>query len=283
VKKTYEICKTHLCSCKYCESRKLKSDTSRSFKFIFMKKLSYLGLLLLTVVFLDSCTAIKRRYSPGYSVVWNNKSKTKKLKSAVELSNKKESITKNEVNLVSNEVEKNPSLTKNFSENKEETLYTIYNNTSENDLASLNTNNNFSVRKMSKDNFSQNLTEKPSSNAETSNSISSKVTKTPVKFVKDKLKQKSNGGDTEMIIGIVLCLFGLAPFGIRYAKGKRSSAYKTNLMIWLAGWGCLLIGIITAVLMAAGGSISFLGLALYGIGGLLLFISFIHGLISILR
>ncbi|MBM3452024.1 MAG: hypothetical protein FJX84_02650 [Bacteroidetes bacterium] len=248
-----------------------------------MKKLSYLVLLLLTVIFLDSCSIVKRRYSPGYTVVWNAKSKTKKLKSSVELSNKKESITKNEVNSVANEVEKNPSLTRNFSENKEETLYTSYINTSENDFASLNTDNTFSVRKMSKDNYSQNLIEKPSSNVETSKSISSKVTKNPVKFVKDKLKQKSNGGDEEMIIGILLCLFGLAPFGVRYAKGKNSSAYKTNLMIWLAGWGCLLIGIITAVLMATGGSVSFLGLALYGIGGLLLFISFIHGLISILR
>ena len=31
-RKTYEICKTHSCSCKDCESRKLKSEMSRGFK-----------------------------------------------------------------------------------------------------------------------------------------------------------------------------------------------------------------------------------------------------------
>jgi hypothetical protein len=247
-----------------------------------MKKLSYLGLLLLTVIFLDSCTAVKRRYSPGYSVVWNNKSKTKNSKSTAELSNEKERITKNEVNSIDNKLEENPSLIRKFSMNKEESSYSSYNNTSENDLASLN-NNIISVKNTTKENHSQSLVKKSSPSEETTKSISSKVTKTPIKFVKDGLKQKSQGGDTEMIIGIVLCLLGLAPFGVRYAKGKKSSAYKTNLYIWLGGWACFLIGIITAVLMATAGSVSFLGLALYGIGGLLLFISFIHGLISILK
>jgi hypothetical protein len=245
-----------------------------------MKKLSLLSLAVLTILLLDSCSTLKRRYSSGYTVVWNSKSKSNKINSTVDASVKKNKAVKQESSLTESNSIASSSMKTSPSNVIIENPYLIYNNSSNSEIASIYDNNSISQSH----NGIKNVFEKSSiESSEAKINSNDKVIKSPIKTFKNKIKQESAAGDTELIIGIILCLFGLAPFGVRYVKGKRDSAYKTNLMIWLGGWGCLLIGIITAVLMASAGSLSFLGLALYGIGGLLLFISFIHGLISILK
>ena len=80
------------------------------------------------------------------------------------------------------------------------------------------------------------------------------------------------------IIGLVLVLIGLAPFGIKIAKGKNNKAFKTSLSLWLASWACFILGLIIAI-----AATSMFGVILFGVAAILHAVTFIHGLISILR
>lgn len=88
---------------------------------------------------------------------------------------------------------------------------------------------------------------------------------------------KTGDLDSDSILGIVLCLFGLAPFGVLIAKGK-GSEFKTNLMLWLGGIISLILGAVITVI-----TLSWFGLIFSAIGGILMLSSFIHGLLTILK
>jgi TM2 domain-containing membrane protein YozV len=62
-----------------------------------MKKLlQVVALSIIAISFMNSCSSVKRRYSPGYTVIWNSKSKSKKLSSPTELSSNKKKVSEME-------------------------------------------------------------------------------------------------------------------------------------------------------------------------------------------
>jgi hypothetical protein len=234
-----------------------------------MKKLG----LLVTAAFcvaivLNSCSVEKRLYRQGLTVDWN--SGIKKSKQAVEEIEESE-IASNSVQTASkSEVVASVSLTDEVSMNDEYTTETVlttestpsYTENSSNTEEILSETN---VDKNVKVNVTQNK-KKESTKVITKNNL------------KKALKSKSSGsmGDDELI-GIILCLVGLAPFGVMVAKGKRSSEFKTNLLLWLGGFACIILGVIIAL------SGSYIGAIFSILSSLLFLTSFVHGLISILR
>jgi hypothetical protein len=234
-----------------------------------MKKLG----LLVTAAFcvaivLNSCSVEKRLYRQGLTVDWN--SGIKKSKQAVEEVEESE-IASNSVQSVSkSEVVTSISLNDEASINNEFTTETVLTTESTPSYTenSTNTEENLSetnVVNNDKVNVTQNK-KKESTKVITKNNP------------KKALKSKSAGsiGDDELI-GIILCLVGLAPFGVMVAKGKRSSEFKTNLLLWLGGFACIILGVI----LALGGL--YIGVIFSYLAYILLLSSFIHGLLSILR
>ena len=234
-----------------------------------MKKLG----LLVTAAFcvaivLNSCSVEKRLYRQGLTVDWN--SGIKKSKQAVEEVEESE-IASNSVQSVSkSEVVTSISLNDEASINNEFTTETVLTTESTPSYTenSTNTEENLSetnVVNNDKVNVTQNK-KKESTKVITKNNP------------KKALKSKSAGsiGDDELI-GIILCLVGLAPFGVMVAKGKRSSEFKTNLLLWLGGFACIILGVI----LALGGL--YIGAIFSYLAYILLLSSFIHGLLSILR
>lgn len=239
---------------------------SRQFKFIFMKKISFFSIiLLLSIVFLDSCTIVKRRYSSGYTITWNSNLKSNKVNKSVDLSNNEDIIAEN-----STTEEVVPSLTINEDLEQKDLSYNINNSSFEKELISEKDNN-------SQYNETKNINS--SSDSEIVNSIDKKEGLSHLKKVKNE--RKSSLDDTDKLIGFIFCILGLAPFGIRYVKGKKSKAYKKNLIIWIIGYSCIILGF--TIVLASGFSISILGFIIYFIGGIMLLISFIHALKTIFR
>jgi hypothetical protein len=237
-----------------------------------MKKLS----LLVTAAFcvaigLNSCSVEKRLYRQGLTVDWN--SGIKKSKQAVEEVEESE-IASNSVQSVSkSEVVTSVSLNDEASINNEFTTETVSTTESTESTPSYTENSTNSEENVSetnvinhdKVNVSQNK-KKETSNVITKNNH------------KKALKSKSAGSmSDDDLIGIILCLVGLAPFGVMVAKGKRSSEFKTNLLLWLGGFACIILGVILAI----GGL--YIGAIFSYLAYILLLSSFIHGLLSILR
>jgi hypothetical protein len=234
-----------------------------------MKKLS----LLVTAAFcvaigLNSCSVEKRLYRQGLTVDWN--SGIKKSKQAVEEVEESE-IASNSVQSVSkSEVVTSISLNDEASINNEFTTETV--STTEYTPSytenSANTEENVSetnVINHDKVNVSQNK-KKETSKVITKNNH------------KKSVKSTSSGSmSDDDLIGIILCLVGLAPFGVMVAKGKRSSEFKTNLLLWLGGFACIILGVVLAI----GGL--YIGAIFSYLAYILLLSSFIHGLLSILR
>ena len=234
-----------------------------------MKKLG----LLVTAAFcvaivLNSCSVEKRLYRQGLTVDWN--SGIKKSKQAVEEVEESE-IASNSVQSVSkSEVVTSISLNDEASINNEFTTETVLTTESTPSYTENSTNTEENVSETNvvnndKVNVTQNK-KKESTKVITKNNP------------KKALKSKSAGsiGDDELI-GIILCLVGLAPFGVMVAKGKRSSEFKTNLLLWLGGFACIILGVI----LALGGL--YIGVIFSYLAYILLLSSFIHGLLSILR
>jgi len=235
-----------------------------------MKKLG----LLVTAAFcvaivLNSCSVEKRLYRQGLTVDWN--SGIKKSKQAVEEIEESE-IASNSVQTASkSEVVASVSLTDEVSMNNEFTTETVLTTES----APSYTENSTKTE--------ENLSEAIVINNDKVNVTKSQKKETAKKVIaknnhKKALKSKSSGsmGDDELI-GIILCLVGLAPFGVMVAKGKRSSEFKTNLLLWLGGFACIILGVV----LALGGL--YIGVIFSYLAYILLLSSFIHGLLSILR
>jgi len=87
---------------------------------------------------------------------------------------------------------------------------------------------------------------------------------------------KTSDLDSDAIIGIILCLFGLAPFGVLIAKGK-GREFRTNLLLWLGGFISIILGLLITII-----TLSWFGVIFSALGGIFFLASFIHGLISIL-
>ena len=93
-------------------------------------------------------------------------------------------------------------------------------------------------------------------------------------------KSNSNMLDVKIIIGIIL-LFFIPPLGVYIGLGS-GSEFRTNLFLFLGGILLMILGVIIGIASASlsGG---FILLSLYAIGAIVLLISFIHGLIVLIR
>jgi hypothetical protein len=233
-----------------------------------MKKVLFkIGIAVSAVVLFNSCSVEKRLYRNGMNIEWH--SGLKKSKGNVETQEVISQETKNsndfsspKVNntLVTNDVATNDN---GYFENNQEVKETSENNLESNVLVS-NSNTQASV----------------GSTIEQNDDIKNNSTFRKPVFSKQKAKIKSKvtgSMSDDDLIGLILCLVGLAPFGVMVAKGKRSTSFKTNLMLWLGGFACIILSVILAF------SGSLLGAVFSILGSLLFLASFIHGLISILR
>ncbi len=233
-----------------------------------MKKL----ILLVTVAFsvaigLNSCSVQKRLYRQGLTVDWN--AGIKKSKQTVVEAEESEIASNSIQTAAKSTVVSSISLNDEASINNEFTIEPASTTESTPSFTQNSTNTEENLREANVVNHDQvNLNQK----RETTKKVITKNNH------KKALKSTSSGsmGDDE-IIGIILCLVGLAPFGVMVAKGKRSSAFKTNLLIWLGGFACIILGVIIAL------SGSYLGVIFSILSSLLFLTSFIHGLLSILR
>ena len=215
-----------------------------------MKKLSILGVLFLTVVFLDSCSTIKRRYSPGYTVVWNAKSKSKKSNGHDEMSNKKESISKNERKSIKNKVEVFSSINSNNSDIESGNAYAIYNSTTENDLASADINNRITVANTVYEKKIQNFVTQSTSSSKSTNSSSTNKDKIRKKSeFKNLVKSNSSSSDDDTVLYVILSFF-LPPLAVYLFEGSWTSRCTTNLILTLL---CGIPGIIHALVVILGG------------------------------
>lgn len=234
-----------------------------------MKKLG----LLVTAAFcvaivLNSCSVEKRLYRQGLTVDWN--SGIKKSKQAVEEVEESE-IASNSVQSVSkSEVVTSISLNDEASINNEFTTETVLTTESTPSYTENSTNTE------------ENVSETNVVNNDTVNVTQNKKKETTKVITKNNhkkaLKSKSAGSmSDDDLIGVILCLVGLAPFGVMVAKGKRSSEFKTNLLLWLGGFACIILGIVIAL------SGLYIGVIFSYLSYILFLTSFVHGLLSILR
>lgn len=236
-----------------------------------MKKVLFkIGIAVSAVVLFNSCSVEKRLYRNGVNVNWH--SGLKKSKGDVET----QDVTFQE-----------SKISNDFSSPK------VNNTKIMNDVAT-NDNGYFEINQeeiaTSESNFESNVSDILVSNSKTqvgngsnieqNSEIKNNSTFRKPVFSKQKAKIKSKvtgAMSDDDLIGLILCLVGLAPFGVMVAKGKRSAAFKTNLMLWLGGFACIILSVILAF------SGSLLGAVFSILGSLLFLASFIHGLISILR
>ena len=214
-----------------------------------MKKLSLLTLIALTVVFLDSCTTIKKRYSSGYTVVWNQKSKSKKLNVPVDLSSDKNKVIKIEeaktaipnasISVVSNAVETEEVLSPRF-KNVYETLE-IENTVASNDESFHSSDLTTKWIKISNDNIKSDSKE-----------IESKIknSQNEKKSIK-KMKSSSQGeGDKSWVVALILCFF-IGVLGIhRFYLG-----YTGLGVLYLLTGGLCGIGVLVDFIMLLTGSL----------------------------
>jgi len=221
-----------------------------------MKKLSYLGLLLLTVIFLDSCSIVKRRYSPGYTVVWNAKSKVKKSNGQNEMSNNRESISKNEIKSIKNNDEVVSSINSKNSEMESGSAYAIYNSTTENVLASADVNNSITPANITKENKFQNFViQSTFSSQSTSPSSINKgeIGKNSHKHImkaKNKILKSSASSPEPWVYALLILL---VPFGTTISmylyEGSWTKRVTVNLILTLL---CGIPGLIHALIVIFG-------------------------------
>ena len=97
------------------------------------------------------------------------------------------------------------------------------------------------------------------------------------KVKKDLKKWNRRGGsDTMVIVGIILCVIGLSPFGVLLGIGT-GTEFTINIILWGVGIVCIILSVFLAL------SVNFLGLLLVVLGGLLLLAAFIHGLVVLIK
>ncbi len=214
-----------------------------------MKKLSILTLIALTIVFFDSCTTIKKRYSSGYTVVWNQKTKSKKLNSTVDLTSNKNKVVKIEEtktaipnvsisdasNAVETEEVKAPRI-KNVYETIE-----IENTVASNDESLLSLDLTTKWFKNSNDNIKSD-----------SKAIESKIQNSQYeKKSKKKMKSSSQGeGDKSWVVALILCFF-IGVLGIhRFYLG-----YTGLGVLYLLTGGLCGIGVFVDFIMLLTGSL----------------------------
>jgi PBP1b-binding outer membrane lipoprotein LpoB len=214
-----------------------------------MKKLSILTLIALTIVFLDSCTTIKKRYSSGYTVVWNQKSKSKKLNSTVDLSSNKNKVIKIEetktvipnpsISFVSNALE-TEEVKAHRIKNVYETIE-IENTIASNDESLLSLDLTTKWFKNSNDNIKSD-----------SKAIESKIqnSQNEKKSIK-KMKNSSQGeGDKSWVVALILCFF-IGVLGIhRFYLG-----YTGLGVLYLLTGGLCGIGVLVDFIMLLTGSL----------------------------
>lgn len=215
-----------------------------------MKKLGVFGLLFLTVIFLDSCSTVKRRYSPGYTVVWNAKLKAKKSNVQNEISIIKEHISKNERKSIKNNVEVFSSINSNNSDIESGNAYAIYNSTTENDLASADINNRITVANTVNEKKIQNFGTQSTSSSKSTNSSSTNKDKIRKKSeFKNLVKSNSSSRDDNTVLCVVLAFF-IPPLAVYLYEGSWTNRCTTNLILTLL---CGLPGLIHALVVILGG------------------------------
>lgn len=215
-----------------------------------MKKLSVFGLLLLTVIFLDSCSIVKRRYSPGYTVVWNAKSKVKKSNGPDEISYNKENISKNERKSIKNKVEIDSKIRSNNAEIESGNVYAIYNSTTENVLASADVNNRIIPANIAKENKFQYFGTQSTVSSQSSSPSSinkGKIGKNPE--IKNLVKSNSPSSDDNTVLYVILS-FCLPPLAVYLFEGSWTSRCTVNLILTLL---CGIPGVIHALIVILGG------------------------------
>jgi uncharacterized membrane protein YqaE (UPF0057 family) len=215
-----------------------------------MKKLSILGVLFLTVVFLDSCSIVKRRYSPGYTVFWHTKSKAKKSNGHNEMSINKERISINERKSIKNNVEVNSTISLKKSEMESGNAYALYNSTTENDLASADINNRITVANTVNEKKNSKLGTQSTSNSKSTNSSSTNKDKIRKKSeFKNLVKSNSSSSDDDTVLYVILSFF-LPPLAVYLFEGSWTSRCTTNLILTLL---CGIPGVIHALIVILGG------------------------------
>lgn len=234
------------------------------------------SIILSALIFMNACTVEKRLYRKGLNIELHAGLKNAKAKALSE----EESI--NEATSTIEPTEKVYKL---------ETAYTSDNAESDNITSDNNIqDNNLTLKvaleesKLAAEETNVQLVDKVSKTKK-GNTIQTNVPKkfivkqknAPVENRVEKSKSLASGSDND-IIGIILCIIGLAPFGVMIAKGKGSAEYKLNLKLWLGGLISYIGGLIISII-----TLSFVGFIFVALGGLLLLASFIHGLVSILR
>jgi uncharacterized membrane protein YqaE (UPF0057 family) len=234
------------------------------------KSIINFGIILSALIFMNACTVEKRLYRKGMNIEWNaglkkakvNASNEEELTNEVASTNEKSEIVYN----VENAVTDNITSDDNMLENTSTFIVTDEETTPVTEETKVQT-----VAKVSET--------KKSNKVETTTSTE-KVVKQKNAPRESKIEKSKSAGSisNDELIGIILCLVGLAPFGVMIAKGKGSSAFKVNLMLWVGGFVSYIVGIIITV-----ATLSFVGAIFAALGGLLLLASFIHGLVSILK
>jgi cation transport ATPase len=238
-----------------------------------MKKLILpLFVAFAAVIFLNSCSVEKRLYRPGINVEWRTSIKKSKLNNE-EITETKVENSQQSIKLLKTNNELS------FSDEQSKNKVVLNNNEISTHQDKLVENSN-SHQQIKIDNNNQLNTKrkfKTKQIKEFSQSTKSNTTIKAFKSQREKFSNSNKSLDSDVIIGVVLCIFGLAPFGILVAKGKRSGAFKTNLLIWIGGWASYILGL---VLVLSG---SFFGLIFTALAFILLLISLIHGIINVLK
>lgn len=224
------------------------------------------------VVFLNSCSVEKRLHQPGMNFEWQTSIKKSKLndQEITEIKDEKIQQTRNLSNptnelSVTDEQSKNEVVLNNNEISKQQDE--LAENSNPTNQAKIVDNNQFNIKPKLKTKQIKEFSRLANGN-KTINAF---------KNQREKFSHSNKSVDSDQIIGVVLCIFGLAPFGILVAKGKRSGAFKTNLLIWIGGWASYILGLIIVL----GGS--FFGLILTALAFILLLISLIHGIINVLK
>jgi uncharacterized membrane protein YqaE (UPF0057 family) len=190
-----------------------------------MKKLSTLYVLIMSIVFFNSCTMEKRTYMKGYHVEWNKSKKS--------LTTDEVSITSNSPFKANNKVAINPEVITIPSNEKQRSNEL----TNDNDLlasASINVGN--AIQKQNQKKVQDIRDGKKSSN----NYLAKKVIEKEITKTK-KIKKKRIDGPT--VILFFLC-FLIPPLAVYLHEGEWTSRCTVNLLLSLL---CFFPGIIHAL------------------------------------
>jgi hypothetical protein len=239
-------------------------------RFIFK-----IAIVASVAVFMNSCTIEKKIYPKGYSITWNHKNKQDKnvenvqelaiVEKTMENSNNTDMVVTPLNNEIENiDIDNSTALTSTSIEQAQE------NNSEPTVIDNQKTGTKTSTKAGTKTS-----TKAGQITAKTESRKNKVISQIIQKQSAKTFSSRSIGSDE--IIGIILCLFGLAPFGVLIAKGK-GSEFKTNLLLWLGGFVCIILGVVITVI-----TLSWFGVIFSALGGILLLSSFIHGLFSILR